>query len=910
MSSQIVHASLSPSSQLAMKIAADRASNRAAAEISSLDVLVGIFRSHQDASEPLQLLEHAEVSPRQFSELCEKADRGFGPIGNLRPGTLSAQSASTTSFDSSAEASEILASAERLAREHIPVNQPEIRLRDLFGGLLLTENVASRLIRRALAETFVTLDQIRETYPDFLVWRTQPQQYKEFLAERHPAPRFPVSGFAADTTGDHDWIGIGPEVNAMAYLIAAKSLIPPLAIGLFGDWGSGKSFFMGALKRRINKITADAHNSHRPQREIDIYKYIVQIEFNAWHYVEGELWASLVEHILRNLQLGREGKNKETELQLRKKHWIEKLRKAHMEEAAIEELRKQLKDDLKNKTKEIEEAEQKAEAARRELAKLTEQDVWEVIKLTEDEEKQMGEVINAAGLGAVSKSTADMVAAFEQSHELLRRGNILLAPLRASGWRSILWVGAVMVVAFIGPLLSFALSKITEISALTDGFITIGGFASAAAGALATVNGWMRRWIKKAELAKTKLEERRTAGEQMFVEEVARLRTRQTEVLERLDQVKLEGEQKRREIRELEQELDGLTPGRVLLDFINERVGSEDYRKHLGVAALIRRDFEKLSELIKDSNKSFVESDSGEPTPEDEHRINRIVLYIDDLDRCPPGKVIEVLQAVHLLMAFPLFVVIVAVDSRWLSQSLRSHYGKLLSDLRAATAHDYLEKIFQIPFWIRPLPENARLRIVHELIGESLVRRDQGNGYVEPAEGKGLVKWDASEPERPLKPDTPTELRPRSLEILEEELKFMESLRALLGQSPRAVKRFVNVYRLIKASASGRAADFVSDRPDADFKLVLFLLAVVTGLSSISALFFQALIRADEPTLGGLVASLNKDLDSKARAAAELSRLNAWLEDPKASAWKELEVARLAVWVRQVARFSYRIELV
>ncbi len=49
--------------------------------------------------------------------------------------------------------------------------------------------------------------------------------------------------------------------------------------------------------------------------------------------------------------------------------------------------------------------------------------------------------------------------------------------------------------------------------------------------------------------------------------------------------------------------------------------------------------------------------DSPLATPESEAdvRVNRIVLYIDDLDRCEPDKVAKVLQAVHLLLAFPLF---------------------------------------------------------------------------------------------------------------------------------------------------------------------------------------------------------------------------------------------------------------
>lgn len=34
----------------------------------------------------------------------------------------------------------------------------------------------------------------------------------------------------------------------------------------------------------------------------------------------------------------------------------------------------------------------------------------------------------------------------------------------------------------------------------------------------------------------------------------------------------------------------------------------------------------------------------------------RVVLYIDDLDRCPPDRVVQVLEAVQLLVKTPLFI--------------------------------------------------------------------------------------------------------------------------------------------------------------------------------------------------------------------------------------------------------------
>ena len=99
-------------------------------------------------------------------------------------------------------------------------------------------------------------------------------------------------------------------------------------------------------------------------------------------------------------------------------------------------------------------------------------------------------------------------------------------------------------------------------------------------------------------------------------------------------------------------------------------------------------------------------------------RIDRIILYIDDLDRCPSERVVEVLEAIHLILAIPLFVVVVAVDPRWLIKSLELHHSELLSpviedgDLGAeshwtATPINYLEKIIQIPYTLRAMTDTG-----------------------------------------------------------------------------------------------------------------------------------------------------------------------------------------------------------
>ena len=145
------------------------------------------------------------------------------------------------------------------------------------------------------------------------------------------------AGFDADGTTGPDFLDIDQDVLALATLIAARESSPPLSIGLFGDWGSGKTFFMNRLRRTVADLSAEARDARVMQRDHWFYKRIVQIEFNAWHYVEGNLWASMVEHILSNLRFSDEPEP--TLTQTLQQHLIDKL--GFAAEAASETEKKQ-----------------------------------------------------------------------------------------------------------------------------------------------------------------------------------------------------------------------------------------------------------------------------------------------------------------------------------------------------------------------------------------------------------------------------------------------------------------------------------------------------------------------------------------------------------------------------------------
>ena len=113
--------------------------------------------------------------------------------------------------------------------------------------------------------------------------------------------------------------------------------------------------------------------------------------------------------------------------------------------------------------------------------------------------------------------------------------------------------------------------------------------------------------------------------------------------------------QAQREVSRLEREADLLRPERRIATFILDRASAKDYRRYLGVPAMHPSRLREARGDVPNTTQCRGERTGrrNEQKPNDLAIVNRIVLYIDDLDRCPPRKVVEVLQAIHLLLAFP-----------------------------------------------------------------------------------------------------------------------------------------------------------------------------------------------------------------------------------------------------------------
>lgn len=92
---------------------------------------------------------------------------------------------------------------------------------------------------------------------------------------------------------EKDDLGVSTYVAMMASAIARKDTKLPLSIGLFGEWGSGKSYFMGLLRKQVQELASCGDPAYSSG--------VVQIGFNAWSYADANLWASLGDEIFREL---------------------------------------------------------------------------------------------------------------------------------------------------------------------------------------------------------------------------------------------------------------------------------------------------------------------------------------------------------------------------------------------------------------------------------------------------------------------------------------------------------------------------------------------------------------------------------------------------------------------------------
>ena len=80
-----------------------------------------------------------------------------------------------------------------------------------------------------------------------------------------------------------------------------------------------------------------------------------------------------------------------------------------------------------------------------------------------------------------------------------------------------------------------------------------------------------------------------------------------------------------------------------------------------------------------------------------------LVVFIDDLDRCLPAKMVQVLEAVKLFLDKKGCIFVLGADTGIVQQAILKHYAD--AGVTGESAKDYLDKIVQLRFELPPIIE-------------------------------------------------------------------------------------------------------------------------------------------------------------------------------------------------------------
>ena len=270
--------------------------------------------------------------------------------------------------------------------------------------------------------------------------------------------------------------------------------------------------------------------------------------------------------------------------------------------------------------------------------------------------------------------------------------------------------------------------------------------------------------------------------------------------------------------------------------------------------------------------------------------IDRLVVVVDDLDRCLPETSIETLEAIRLFLFVPGSAFVIAADEGMIEYAVRSHFPDLpLSSGPSTYARNYLEKLIQVPFRLPPLgyietktyltllivgrsfeAGSAEFRKLLEL-GREVLRR--------PWDGAGLNRASIEE-----------SLGSVSLE-LENALQLADQLAYPLAEgaqgNPRQIKRFLNTLNLRLAIAEERKIK-EDVNPAALAKLMLAERFQTEFFERIEA---EAAVNGSSKTIEGIEAALKAET-SEADASKSKSNTRKPTKsdpssegDPLASEW-------------------------
>lgn len=196
-----------------------------------------------------------------------------------------------------------------------------------------------------------------------------------------------------------------------------------------------------------------------------------------------------------------------------------------------------------------------------------------------------------------------------------------------------------------------------------------------------------------------------------------------------------------------------------------------------------------------------------------------VIVYVDDLDRCDPKRIIGCLEAVKLFVNVKKTAFVIGADERIIEYAISQHYPiQMKKEDISSPFSDYLEKLIQLPYKLPRLSDNEQETYITLLLCKNHLNEIHFNQihqkYLEFRKTDKHSKYNIDDIEANI-----PENQNIDFYAVEYRLPIVPIIKQFLNGNPRQLKRFLNTLYVRQELAE--VAGFRDIRPDVLTKLMV-----------------------------------------------------------------------------------------
>ena len=193
-----------------------------------------------------------------------------------------------------------------------------------------------------------------------------------------------------------------------------------------------------------------------------------------------------------------------------------------------------------------------------------------------------------------------------------------------------------------------------------------------------------------------------------------------------------------------------------------------------------------------------------------------VIVYIDDLDRCEPSRIIQCLEAVKLFVNVKRTAFVIGADERIIEHAIEERYKHKIEKKTISSPYsDYMEKLIQLPYRIPRLSYSEQETYITLLLCSKMEDEKQfktiHQKFLDFRKKDKHTKYDL----KSIRHDN------KKLDFgeIESILPILPIMTKFLNGNPRQLKRFLNTFDMRMRMA--RVAGFEGIKPDILVKLMV-----------------------------------------------------------------------------------------